>query len=578
MATDALIKMGGKLATLSAESIGALNSILPKYWSKANPVDLIGDATIERFVKATDICLKDPGVDGLLSIYVPQAMIRPEELAQALVEVTAKVWKPTLAAWIGGSDIEKGRKILLQHDIPTYETPEDAVKTYHLMYQYKRNLELRYETPSELCMDEASVKDDLKALIRTVVKHEGRTLLSEEESKRFLSRYGIPVTAVSIAQDVETAIHTARKESYPVVLKIVSPDISHKMEVGGVILNINSDGELREAYEQMMKSVRLKAPQARILGVSVQKMVRNIDYELILGAKKDRDFGSIILFGMGGIGVEILKDYAIGLPPLNQTLARRLMEETQVYKMLQGYRGKAPADLRQLEQILVSFSNLIVDFPEILEMDLNPIAISNGKATAIDARIIIDDEGLEYTVPYPHLVITPYPAKYITSWRLPEGTEVLLRPIRPEDEPLEQELLASLSEESMRMRFFRMIREITHEMLVRFCNIDYDRDIAIVAEIKENEKRRIIGIGRVTRQHDLRRGEIGVLVHDEFQGKGLGYKLMKTMIDIAREKSIEELRGVALTENTRILRMVRKFSFTREYLSDGVTETRLKLT
>jgi acetyltransferase len=577
MATDALIKMGGKLAHLSAESVEALDSILPKYWSKANPVDLLGDATIERFLKATDICLKDPGVDGLLLIYVPQAMIKPEELAQTLVKATERIWKPVLAAWIGGSDVEKGRKILLKHDIPTYETPEEAVKTYHFMYRYKRNLELRYETPSELSIDQAPAKDDLKALIRAVVKQEGRALLSEEESKRFLLRYGIPTTAVSIAQDVETAINTVKQMGYPVVLKIVSPDISHKTEVGGVIIDINSGEELREAYEQMMKSVKSKAPQARILGVGVQKMVKNIDYEVILGAKKDRDFGSIILFGMGGIGVEILKDYAIGLPPLNQTLAKRLMEETQVYKMLQGYRGKPPADLRQLEQILVSFSNLIIDFPEIREIDLNPIAITSGKSIAIDARIIIDHEGLEYAVPYPHLVISPYPTKYVTSWRLPDGTEVLLRPIRPEDEPLERELLSSLSEESMRMRFFRVIRKITHEMLVRFCNIDYDRDIAIVAEIKENEKRRIIGIGRVMREHDLRTGEIGVLVHDDFQGKGLGSKLMETMIGIAKEKGIEELRGITLTENTRLLRMVREFDFTREYLRDGETEIRLKL-
>jgi acetyltransferase len=253
------------------------------------------------------------------------------------------------------------------------------------------------------------------------------------------------------------------------------------------------------------------------------------------------------------------------------------MEETQVYKMLQGYRGKVPADLLQMEEILVNFSNLIVDFPEILEMDLNPIAISNGKAFAIDARIIIDKNCLEYKTPYPHLVITPYPTKYIMPWKLPDGTEVLLRPIRPEDEPLERELLSSLSEETMRMRFFRMIREITHEMLVRFCNIDYDRDIAIVAEIKENEKRRIIGIGRIMREHDLKTGEIGVLVHDDFQGKGLGYKLMEIMIGIAKEKGIGELRGIALTENSRLLRMVREFDFTREYLPDGETEIRLKL-
>jgi len=425
---------------------------------------------------------------------------------------------------------------------------------------------------------EAPPKGHLKTFVKSIIVEEGRTLLSEEESKRFLSGYGIPVTEVFVAQGVEAAAARAKEIGYPVVLKIVSPDITHKTEVGGVALDIGSEEKLREAYNRMLHSVKGKAPEAHITGVSVQRMIENIDYELILGAKKDRDFGSVILFGMGGIGAEILKDYAIGLPPLNQTLARRLMEETKVYKMLQGFRGKAPADFNQLEQILVSFSNLIVDFPGILEMDVNPLSVSKGKAMAIDARIVMDKECIEYTTPYPHLVIAPYPARYIMPWRLSDGTEVLLRPIRPEDEPLEREMLSSLSEETLRMRFFRMIGEITHEMLVRFCNIDYDRDMAVVAEITEDRKRRIIGIGRFAGEHDLKTGEIGILVHDAFQGKGLGYKLMQVLINIAKEKGLEELHGTALTENTRILRMVREFNFTREYLPGGVTDIRLKLT
>jgi acetyltransferase len=577
MASDSLIKLGGKLATLTDETLETLSSFLPKYWSKANPVDVLGDAGVERYVKAASTCLEDPGVDGLLVIHVPQAMIRPEELAQAVVEVAKRTFKPVLGTWIGGPSVQKGREILLQNNIPAYETPEGAVKTYVYMYNYKKNLESIYETPSELPIENAPPKDDLKELIRSVSTQEGRTLLSEEESKRFLSRYGIPITSVSLTQDVETAINKAEEIGYPVVLKIVSPDITHKTEVGGVIVGINSNEELREAYEQMMRNVQAKAPKARIIGINVQKMIKDIDYELILGSKKDRDFGSIILFGMGGIGAEILKDYAIGLPPLNQTLARRLMEETRVYKMLQGYRGKVPANLNQLEEVLVSFSNLIVDFPEILEVDLNPIAISNGEAFAIDARIIIDKNCLEYKIPYPHLVITPYPTKYIMPWELPDGTEVLLRPIRPEDEPLEREMLSTLADETLRMRFFRVIREITHEMLVRFCNIDYDRDIAMVAEIGKNGTRKIIGIARVMMEHDLKTGEIAILVQDTFQGKGLGYKLMEVLIRIAKEKGLEELRAIALTENTRILRMLREFDFTREYLPDGETEIRLKL-
>ena len=577
MATDCLIKLGGELATLLDETFDALSSFLPKHWSKANPVDVLGDANVERYVNAAGICLKDPGVDGMLVIYVPQAMIRPEELARAVVEVIKRTWKPVLGAWIGGVSVQKGREVLLQNNIPTYETPEEAIKTYLHMYKYKRNLELLYETPSELPIGDAPPKDDLKALIRTVVRQEGRTSLSEEESKRFLSRYNIPITEVSVAQDFETAINKAEEIGYPVVLKIVSPDITHKTEVGGVIVGINSNEDLREAHEQMMRNVKAKAPKARIIGVNVQRMVKSIDYELILGSKKDRDFGSIILFGMGGIGTEILKDYAIGLPPLNQTLARRLMEETQVYKMLQGYRGKKPADLGQLEQILVSFSNLIADFPEILEVDINPISISNGKAYAIDARVIVDKECLEYTAPYPHLVITPYPTRYIMPWRLSDGTEVLLRPIRPEDEPLEREMLSTLSKETSRMRFFGVIRKITHEMLTRFCNIDYDRDMAIVAELKRDRTRRIIGIGRVVMEPDLKKCEIAVLVHDDFQRKGLGHKLSEVLIGIAKEKGLSEIYGLVLTENETMLRLARKLGFTKELLPYGESRISLKL-
>jgi acetyltransferase len=280
---------------------------------------------------------------------------------------------------------------------------------------------------------------------------------------------------------------------------------------------------------------------------------------------------------MGGIGTEIFKDFSIGLPPLNQTLARRLMEETKVYKMIQGYRGKSPADIRQLEQIIVSFSNLIVDFPEIAEMDINPLAISSGKAFALDARIIIDKDSLEYTTQYPHLIITPYPTKYIIPWKMQDGTEVLLRPIRPEDEPLEHEMLSTLSEEALIGRFFQVIKNITHEMLIRFCNIDYDREMAIVAEVKEVEKRRIIGIGRIITESDFKKVEFAIVVHDDYQGKGLGYKLLDMLIGIAQEKGLEMIYGIVLTENRRMLRICEELGFTINQLPGGISRVELAL-
>jgi acetyltransferase len=307
-------------------------------------------------------------------------------------------------------------------------------------------------------------------------------------------------------------------------------------------------------------------------------MIEKIEYEVILGSKKDKDFGSIILFGMGGIGTEIFKDIAIGFPPLNQTLARRLMEETEVYKMLCGYRGKKPADIKQLEQIIANFSNLVVDFPEIAEMDINPIAIANnGSAYALDARIVLDKEGQDYNNLYPHLMITPYPTRYTMIWKLKDGTEVILRPIRPEDEPMERTLLSNLSEKTMRQRFFSVIKEISHEMLVRFCNIDYDREMAIVAELREGEKRRIIGIGRIISESDQRHAEFAALVHDQYQGQGLGYKLVDMLIGIAQEKGLEELYGIVLAENEDMLAVVRKLGFKTKRMPDGIMRVMLDL-
>jgi acetyltransferase len=376
-----------------------------------------------------------------------------------------------------------------------------------------------------------------------------------------------------------TAVNIGNKIGYPVVIKILSPKITHKSDLGGVIIGINSDDAMRDAYYTMMDNINKKAPHylESIQGVTVQRQLEKIDYEIILGTKKDKDFGSVIIFGLGGIETEIIKKIAIGLPPMNQTLARRLIEDSGTYEMLQGYRGKKPADMKLLEQAIVSFSNLIVDFPEIGEMEINPLGISNGKPYALDARIILDLKYTESSLPYPHLVITPYPTRHIISWRLTDGREVTLRPIRPEDEPLEHEMLSTLSERTMRERFFSVIKDITHGMLIRFCNIDYDREMAIVAEIKEGNRKRIIGISRLILDSDLKSGEFAVLVHDDFHGKGLGYKLVDMIIGIAQEKGLDNIYGIVLSDNERMLRLCRKLGFVSGLPSSGVTRVTLTL-
>jgi acetyltransferase len=578
MATDALLESGGELAAFSEDTLQPLNSFLPPSWSKRNPIDILGDADVERYVRVMSLLLNDPRVDGMLIIFTPQMVATPEDLAEAVSQIAKKAWKPILTTWIGGRTVHSGREILLRNNVPTYETPEEAIKTYLYMFQYERNLGLLYETPAELALDQAPPKNNLKALIRRVAK-EGRTILNEEESKRFLLDYKIPTVNARMTHNVEGAISLAKFIGYPVVLKILSPDISLKSDVGGVITGINSAERLGIEYAKLMKNIADHAPEAKITGVTVQKMIEKIDYEIILGAKKDPVFGPIVLFGMGGTSVQIFKDYAIGLVPLNQTLARRLMEETEVYRMLQGHRGKLPADLRQLEQILVSFSNLIADFPEIAEMDINPIAISDGKPQALDARIIIDRDYLGHNSPssYPHLVITPYPTRLVMNWTLADGTEVLLRPIKPEDEPLKFELLTSVSEDTLKGRFFQKITNITHEMLLRLCNIDYDREIAIVAEIKKDQKKKLIGTGTLIIDPNFETGEFAILVHDDFQGKGLGYKLLDTIIGIAQEKGLERFFGLVLSGNKKMINLTRKLGFTVEDLPDGLSRVEFLL-
>ena len=554
-----------------------LNAFLPPYWSKANPIDVLGDATVDRFTKALDICLGDPMVDAVLVIYVPMDSAPSTQLAQAVADSAEKAWKPVIVTWMGAEYVEEGRQIFIENSIPIYDTPEEAIRTYVNMCMYKRHLDQLYETPEELSTQKAPSKDHLREIIEKTLE-EGRTLLNEEESKDFLMTYHIPVTTAQVAQDPDAVVSIAEKLGYPIVIKVVSPDISHKSDVGGVIMGIDSSAAVKKAYEKLMQNMKVRAPEASITGVAVEKMVTDVDYELILGAKKDRDFGTVILFGMGGTMAEFIKDFSIGLPPLNQTLAKMLMQDTKVYKMLQGFRGKPAADFEKLEEILVNFSNLIVDFPEITEIDINPLAISNSKASALDARIIID-KNYDATgrSPYPHLIITPYPTKYTTPWKLSDGTEVLLRAIRPEDEPAEHDMLSSLSKESSRTRFFSTIKSISHEWLILFCNIDYDRHMAIVAEMEENGNKSMIGVARLIMDQDLTSGEVAVLVQDRFQGKRLGSKFVEMLIGIARERGLEVIRANVLVENKNMLNVFKRLGFTIHWVAGGMSEAVLKL-
>lgn len=576
MAINTLLDLGGTLAGLSPENLARIKKLLPPFWKEEAPIDLLRDADLACYSEALKIALKDTGVDGILLIYTPQGGAQSNDLAQAVAGIVKKAWKPVITVWMGGKEAREAREILLRSNVPTYDTPEEAVRTYMYMYSYESNLNMLNETPAELPIDVAPPKNNLKALVRKVLG-EGRIILTEEESKRFLSNYRIPVVRTHAVTDVDQAVAVAKKEGYPLVLKVVSDEIIDKSEAGGVVVGISSESELRQQYKEMLAKVKENCPECTITGATIQRMVRKTVREIILGAKKDEDFGSVILFGMGGVGVGIYRDFSIGLPPLNQTLAARLMEDTKVYRLLSEYKGRPPVNLRKLEEIILSFSGLITDFPEIAEMDINPIAISDGQPIALDARIILDPSALADHSAHPHLAISPYPTKYITHWRLSDGTDVLVRPIRPEDEPLEHEMLTSLSKKTLQERFFQTINEITHEMHVRFCNIDYEREIALVAEIKEGNKRKLIGIARLIIEPGLKKAEFAVVIHDLYQGRGLGYRFVDTVIGIGHEKGLEEIYGFVLTANKTMLSMCAKLGCSIESVEDEEDITKVRL-
>lgn len=578
LATDALISRGGKLAQLSEATLEALNQFLPPYWSKSNPIDVLGDAEPQRYVKAIKVALKDPGVSGAVIIYTPQGMAKPVEVARAIIKYAEKANKPILTAMMGSQEVAGARQLFYESKIPTYEFPEEAIKTYLYMYQYARNLGELYETPEDLPLDAGTPKNYLKILARNALR-QGKTLLSEEDSKKLLTTYGVAATRPYFAQNPEEAIMVASDIGYPVVMKISSPEITHKSDVGGVILNISSASELKKAFSEMMESVKKHKPEAKVEGVSIQKMVTNYDYELIIGSKKDSVLGPVIMFGLGGTEAEFFKDVAVGLPPLNQILARRVLERTKTYKLLsEGFRTKPPVNLRLFEETLVRVSNLIVDFPEIKELDINPLVVCGDSAVALDARIILDEGATQKgTEEHAHLMISPYPTKYIQPWRCRDGRSVLLRPIRPEDEPLEKELIAGLSTESSRFRFFYALKEITHEMLSRFCNIDYDREMAIIAEDTSEGKRRNVGVGRLIIEPAGETGEFAIVVADDFQHSGLGLKLLDTLIGIAQEKGLMSIYGIVLNDNWRMIGLAKKLGFTMKRLSEEESEVTLEL-
>ncbi|MGH7799130.1 MAG: GNAT family N-acetyltransferase [Thermodesulfobacteriota bacterium] len=557
IAADTLADWGQEPANLSEETIEGLNSVLPPHWSRRNPVDIIGDATPERYLEAINIILQTKEIDGLLVMLTPQAVTSPTDVARSISKLASKQRIPIFAVWMGGEEVEKGISILNEASIPTYDTPEEAVNTFMHMHSYSYNLKLLQETPREL---HTELNLDRKKAGEIIKRSLGKnsTLLPEPESKEVLSSYGIPVNRTLISTSPEHAVDIAEATGFPVVLKIHSPDIVHKTEAGGVILNLNSKEEIESAFKKIVENARNYNSKAQIIGVTVQRMIKDKGYELILGSKHDPLFGPIILFGMGGIITEVIRDKAIGLPPLNSTLARRLMEETKVYKLLRGFRNGLPVNLESLEEILVRLSHMVTDFPEITEIDINPLFVNESSILALDARVIIKSTNLRSPE---HMVISPYPHRYETHWTLKDGTKVILRPIKPEDEGMMIELFKTFSDTTILFRFFHILKSMSHEQIARYTQIDYDREMAIVAVEERPGKDRILGVGRLTYYPNLESSEFSVVVGDPWQRKGLGTKLLQMCIAVAKEKGVRLLWGDIMAENERMVRLCKKLGF-----------------
>lgn len=589
LATDALITTGGKLTELSKETFEALNQLLPPHWSHNNPIDILGDASPERYSQALEITVQDPNSDGLLVILTPQDMTNPTQTAEGLKQYARLKDKPILASWMGGPDVAAGGAILNQNNIPTFPYPDTAARMFNYMWQYNFNLRSLYETPTlpRDADENAPDRVQVQQIIETA-RRSGRSLLTEFESKQLLAAYGIPTVETHLATSEVEAVEWADKIGYPVVLKLHSETITHKTDVGGVQLNLADAPAVRHAFQRIETSVRDKAGTGHFMGVTVQPMVKLTGYEIILGSSLDPQFGPVLLFGLGGQLVEVFKDRALALPPLNSTLARRMMEQTRIYTALKGVRGQEPVDLAALEQLIVRFSQLVVEQSWLKEIDINPLLASPkttggvGPASllALDARIVLHGpEVNKDDLPQP--AIRPYPVQYVSPWTMKNGTPVTIRPIRPEDELMMVKFHETLSEQSVYYRYFQafqLSQRIAHERLTRMCFIDYDREMALVADHKNPEtgEHEILGVGRLIKLPGTNKAEFALIISDQWQHQGLGTQFLRLLVQIGRDEKISRLIAPILPENFDMQRVCKKLGF-RLCQGSGEVEAEIEL-
>ena len=561
MAADHAADLGLDLAKLSKDTLNALDQVLPSTWSHRNPVDVIGDAPPERYRAAVDLCLKDPSVDGVVVILTPQAMTRPMEVAEALIALADEHQKPIMTSWMGGEQVVSARHAFRNGRIPSFRTPEVAVDAFHFLANYQTNQKLLLQTPATSSRRYEEADAQAARLIIESALAEQREVLTEPEAIAVLRAFRIPTVHAGIARSPNEALVLASSIGFPVALKILSPDISHKTDAGGVRLNINSAQVVRSAYRELIEQVQKNRPGARVEGVTVEKMYRSPNgRELMVGVITDPVFGPVISFGSGGTTVEVMGDSAVALPPLNHRLARDLIARTKAAKMLGRFRHMPAADMDALTEVLLRVSTMVCELPWIKEMDINPLILDEHGVVAVDARIRAGFPRPS-TDPYHHMAIHPYPAHLVTHFQLPDGTDVTVRPIRPEDAELEQLFMRNLSNEAKYFRFMQSLQELTPEMLVRFTQIDYHHEMALIATTEHDGQEQQVGVARYVTNPDKESCEFALVVSDKWQRKGIAHRLMHQLMEVARGRGLAMMQGEVLSNNNKMLDLVRSLNF-----------------
>ncbi len=574
MATDALIEAGGTLAKLNDATLAKLDAVLPDNWSRSNPVDIIGDAPTQRYVDALQILAQASEVDAILFIHAPSAIVGSEAIANALVPAIEAAGCSVFSCWLGGDSLQNARRLFADEGLPAYSSPEDAAKAFMQLVNYQRNQRMLMETPSSIPTTFKPDSHRASALIQTAVD-EQRDLLSEAEAKQLLAAYGIPIVETRVAENADRAVSCAREIGFPVAVKVLSQDISHKSDVGGVVLHLDNTGQVRAACEGIIERVASLQPGARLQGFTVQSMVsKPAAHELILGVANDAIFGPVLLFGQGGTAVEVIGDRAVALPPLNQVLAREMVLRTRVARLLAGYRDRPAVDLDAIHATLIKLSQLVADLPQVAELDINPLLADADGVIALDARVRVMPVA---DASASRLAIRPYPQELEESVAFNNG-QIMVRPIRPEDEPAHRAFFDHLSSGDVRFRFFGQVKELSHSQLARYTQIDYDREMALVAvESDGYGAQETLGVTRAVGDPDNETAEFAIIVRSDLKGKGLGAILMNKLIRYCADRGTQTLVGEVLGGNERMLALARRFGFEVSVPRGGAHQVRLEL-